>query len=223
MLARWIGRKRQTDPQADDARWVVLDVESSGLDARLDRLLSIAAVAVQFGPAQLNPLQRPAIAPGDSFEALLRQVDDPAPPDRSNILLHGIGIGAQRAGVEPALAMQGLRQYVGRAPLLAFHAAFDRTLIERAMVLNGGTRMSNPWLDLAPLAAALLPHVKAHSLDDWLEHFGIACLQRHQAAADALASAELLLRLWPALRAQRPQAGLRAAAALIDQRRWLSR
>ena len=33
------------------------------------------------------------------------------------------------------------------------------------------------------------------SLDDWLEAFGIECTIRHNAAADALAAAELLLRL----------------------------
>ena len=34
-------------PALDDSRWVVLDVESSGLDPRRDRLLAVAAVAVR--------------------------------------------------------------------------------------------------------------------------------------------------------------------------------
>ena len=45
-------------------RWVVLDVESSGLDPARDRLLAIAAVAVEVAPG------RPHIACADSFEVL---------------------------------------------------------------------------------------------------------------------------------------------------------
>lgn len=60
--------------------------------------------------------------------------------------------------------------------------------------------LSNSWLDLEPLAAVLLAEVKAHALDDWMQHFGIRCAKRHNAAADALVTAELLLHLWPRLR-----------------------
>ena len=40
-LQRWLGPR----PAHDSGRWVVLDVESSGLDTRNDRLLAIAAIA----------------------------------------------------------------------------------------------------------------------------------------------------------------------------------
>jgi DNA polymerase-3 subunit epsilon len=61
---------------------------------------------------------------------------------------------------------------------------------------------------------------KASALDEWLEHFQIPCLQRHQAAADALATAELLLRLWPRLR--RETGGeLAALERLAASRHWL--
>jgi DNA polymerase-3 subunit epsilon len=42
-LKRWW----RPPPTLDATRWVVLDVESTGLDVRRDRLLAIAAVAVQ--------------------------------------------------------------------------------------------------------------------------------------------------------------------------------
>ena len=53
------------------------------------------------------------------------------------------------------------------------------------------------------MADALHPEVGGRALDDWLAHFGVDCAVRHQAAADTLATAELLLRLWPAARRQR--------------------
>lgn len=211
-LARW---RRSRSEAWDERRWLVLDVEASGLDAAHDRLLAIAAVAVHLD----DP--RPTIVPGDSFEVVLRQPDGPAGPDKANILLHGIGIGAQRAGVEPHEAMTAFAAFAGRSPLLAFHAAFDRTLIERACRATLGDAMANPWLDLEPLAAVLHPDVKARALDEWMAHFGIVCAVRHQAAADTLATAELLLMLWPRLAGQLREVNVRALSRLAAQRRWV--
>jgi len=212
--------RRWLEPReaVDDGRWVVLDVEASGLDAAHDRLLAIAALGVHIRAG------RARIALADSFEVVLRQPDDTgAEPDKANIMLHGIGVGAQRAGVEPAFALQAFARFVARSPLIAFHADFDRTLIERCF---GSLRLpcpAGPWLDLEPLAAVLHPEVRARALDEWMAHFGIRCAKRHQAAADTFATAELLLHLWPQLTRQLPELGIHAARSLADQRRWLGR
>jgi DNA polymerase-3 subunit epsilon len=199
----------------DDGRWLVLDVEASGLDAARDRLLAIAAIAVHIrGP-------RIVIAPGDSFEVVLKQPDEAARPDKANILLHGIGVGAQRGGVEPVQALAAFAAFAGRSPLLAFHAAFDRTLIERGYRAAAGAALANPWLDLEPLAAVLYPDVKARALDEWMAHFGISCAVRHQAAADTMATAELLLKLWPRLATQLRERNFRTVSRLAAQRRWV--
>lgn len=208
----WLQRLLRRGPALDDARWIVLDVESSGLDASRDRLLAIAALAVRVDGA------RAAIALGDSFEIVLRS--ESATTDKANILVHGIGVGAQRAGVEPAEALAAFERYVGASPLVAFHAAFDRTLIERGFDALG-RRLANPWLDIAPLAEVLHPQVGARSLDEWMQHFGIVCAVRHQAAADTLATAELLLKLWPALLRELPRPRFGAVARLAASRRWV--
>ncbi len=209
-------RQRFVAPGAVSAqRWAVLDVESSGLDPRRDRLIAVAAVALRFDSGQ------PRIHLGDSFEVVLRQPD--LPPDKANILLHGIGVGAQREGGEPQAALRSLEHWLAGAPLVAFHAAFDEALVQRAMQSVLGHRLANPWLDLEPVAAALQPKVPARSLDEWLQHFGIACAQRHQAAADTLATAELLLKLWPAARAQLSSVDYGALQRLAAQGRWLQR
>ena len=208
----WLQRLRGS-AAANARRWVVIDVEASGLDMRRDRLLALAAIALRpHGQAT------PCIDLGDSFEAVLRQVA--APADKANILLHGIGVGEQRAGVPPAQALAAFEGWLGDAPLIAFHAAFDRSLIERAMQSTLGRRLANPWLDLEPVANVLHPEVGGRALDDWLAHFGIDCAVRHQAAADTLATAELLLRLWPAARAQR-STSFAQLSQLAQQRRWL--
>ncbi len=194
-------------------RWVVVDVETSGLDMQHDRLLAIAAIALNFDGQAM-----PRIALGDSFEAVLRQAE--APADKGNVLLHGIGVGAQRAGAPAAEMLAAFEHWLADAPLLAFHAAFDRIMIERAMTAALGRPLANPWLDLEPVADALHPQVRGHALDDWLAHFGIDCAVRHQAAADAMATAELLLRLWPAARAQHSTTFAKLRR-LAGHRRWL--
>jgi len=211
-LRRLTGRRSQA---ADDSRWVVLDVETSGLDAARDRLLAIAAVGVHIDAG------RARVVLADSFEVVLRQPADGTPPDKANILLHGIGVAAQRGGVDAATAIDAFTRFAARSPLLGFHVAFDRALIERACASCGRARPDNPWLDIEPLAAVLLPQVKARALDDWLAQLGIRCVQRHHAMADTLATAELLLHLWQPLCAQTREPGIRAASHLAAQRHWL--
>jgi DNA polymerase-3 subunit epsilon len=208
------GRSRQ----AAAARWVIVDVETTGLDAGRDRLLSIAALALKPRGARAELLL------GDSFEVVLRDDDAMVPADRSNILLHGIGIGARRQGMAPRQALDAFAAWVASAPILGFHVAFDRAVIERHAALQGAALPSRHWVDIEPLAAVLRPQTRARALDEWLVALGIPCAARHQAAADVLATAELLLRLWPGLARESPAAAggdIAAAARLAAQRRWL--
>jgi len=198
----------------DDTRWIVLDVETSGLDASRDRLLAVAAVALRHDG------RRAWIDLADSFEAVLHHPHAGAPPDKANILVHGIGVGAQGRGGDAPTVLGSFEAFVGAAPLFGFHAAFDRRMIERAMRAASGQRLRNAWLDIADLAAVLHPELKARTLDDWLDVFGIDCAVRHQAAADTLATAELLLRLWPAAWAE-GATDFRGLARLASRRRWL--
>ncbi|MBK8073201.1 MAG: 3'-5' exonuclease [Ramlibacter sp.] len=199
---------------ADEARWVMLDVETSGLDAARDQLLAIAAIAMEVDWA--NRTLR--VVPGDSFEVVLRQQQAST---RDNILLHGIGAQRQRDGVEPGAAMQAFAAFIGHSPLLAFHAAFDQALIGRWARAHLGAVLPNPWVDIEQLCAVTWQDVRARSLDEWMAHFGITCAVRHQAAADTLAECELLQRIWPRVV---PQASSwRDVEKLAAQQRWIAR
>ena len=194
-LRRWVSSLggRRIEERNQSQRWIMLDVETTGLDPSADQLLAIAAVALRFTPTT----GRLEVAVGDSFEIVLRQ-DKPSAKD--NILIHHIGVQAQAEGIAPTEALEQFRAWAGDSPLLAFHAAFDQAMIERALRRFHLTPLANEWLDIEPIARLVGGHVKARALDDWLTHFGIECAVRHQAASDAFATAELLLRLWPATR-----------------------
>jgi DNA polymerase III subunit epsilon len=198
----------------------MLDVETTGLDVRRDRLLAIAALAIRVD----GPRARLDLA--DSFEVVLRQGGLQAAPDKNNILLHGIGLGEQAAGVEPKAAMEAFSRYADGAPLLGFHVAFDRAVLERQAKLLGLASPGSLWLDVEPLAAVLRPDIRARSLDEWMAALGITCAVRHRASADVLAACELLLKLWPRLTQAVPGVAQGDAQAVLDlaaQRHWLGR
>ncbi|MGA0033846.1 MAG: PolC-type DNA polymerase III [Burkholderiales bacterium] len=192
-------------------RFVVADVETTGLDPHADRLISIGAVDVIGGKIRLD----------SAFETVFRQ---PSASSGANILIHGIDGTTQLAGQEPATATLQFIGHVRRSPLAGFHAGFDRVMIDRAARVAIGEAPSNIWLDLARLAPALFPGTGSmldHSLDDWLEKFGIANHARHNALADALATAQLLQIVLA-------QAMAQGAATLADlmrieqEQRWLA-
>lgn len=192
-------------------RFVVVDVESTGLDVFSDRLIAIGAVEVAGGRLHL----------GQGFEVVLRQA---APSTVDNILVHGIGGTEQTTGIDPVEALLAFLGYLGNAPLVAYHADFDRTLIERATREFLGITLDNPWIDLAQIAPALYPEhaPNRHALDDWTALFGIENPNRHNAVADACATAQLLLVLLARAQAQ-GHARVEALLQLEKDQRWLIR
>lgn len=203
---RWRGGGARTAQ-----RWVVLDTETSGLDPARDRLLSIGAVAVDPQGIRL----------GDSLEVVLH--NDRA-GDRHNIVVHGIGYGAQSEGIPLAQALDDLIGYVADAPCLGFHCAFDQAVLANAAIGAGVKLPHWHWLDVAALAAALDAQRYrdgCRDLDGWLAAAGIEVAARHNAAVDALATAELLLHL--RARAEPPaRMDFAALAKIARQQRWLA-
>jgi DNA polymerase-3 subunit epsilon len=161
----------------EGARWVVIDCETSGLDAARDRLLSVGAVAVRDRSVELQ----------EFYQAKVRQT---TPSASENILIHGIGGDAQRAGQPLAEVIDGLARFLGDGLPVGFHAPFDAAVLRRH-----GLQARAKWLDLATLAPALFPAKgKADSaLEHWLGAFGIPARARHDALGDAFATAQLLL------------------------------
>jgi DNA polymerase III subunit epsilon len=203
----------QTAP-VDESRWIMLDVEASGLDTQRDRLIAIAAIALRVDWKTKKLL----VDIGDSFEVILQQEQTSS---KDNILLHGIGAQKQRDGINPLLALQTFNQFVGASPLLAFHAAFDETMIQRYQRKYLNTELPNVWLDIDHLCAVTYEKVRARALDDWMAYFGIRCAIRHQAVADTLAECELLQRIWPKVSAQCSKWD--DVKKLAKQQRWVRR
>ncbi|KAB7624363.1 PolC-type DNA polymerase III [Alkalilimnicola sp. S0819] len=168
-------------PQND--RLVVLDLETTGLNPRRDRILSVGAVTIEGGQIDLaRPFNRIVHRTG---RASLR-----------TILVHGLSPGRLARGEAETPVLMDLLEYLGDSPVFAFHAPFDHAMLRRAWRRELGYRRAGPFHDLAALAPALAPSADPpKGLDGWLARFELDAEQRHDAYADAFASAELLLIL----------------------------
>ncbi len=191
-------------------QFLVIDVESSGLDPYHDDLLAIAAISCEAE----------AIVPKDSLYHLLYQA---TPCINQSLLIHGITPSAQREGASALQVLQALQTLAQGRGLVAFHADFDRVFLEKAMQKAGLGCWSPPWLDLAWALPAVFPEYSEHceTLDFWLAKFQLPLYHRHHACFDAYATAQLFLCLLARLK-QKKQADWPKMSRLAARQRALA-
>lgn len=170
------------DQLLSGSRLIVLDLETTGLNQAKDQVIAIGAVAIRNNAIELC----------DQFDLVLRR---PELDISETVLIHGIGPEALTSGHETEDALLRLLEWMDGDPVLAYHSAFDQGFLEKALRKTLGYTKSHTWFDVADLMPAFFPDAKpsGRGLDDWADHFGLEVSARHQAAADALATAELTL------------------------------
>jgi DNA polymerase-3 subunit epsilon len=161
-------------------RFVVVDLETTGLRANRDRIIEIGAVSVCARSLRHD----------DCFERILRQS---VPSATDNILVHRIGHQAQRSGEDPATVLVDFLEYVGDSIMLAFRAEFDATLLRREWLEVMSFAPPIQMIDLATVLPALIPGTSNDTLDEWAAMLGVAASERHRAIGDAYQAATLLL------------------------------
>lgn len=193
------------DTPAADVRFVLLDTETTGLDPRRDRIITIGAVVVQAGEIRLD----------DSFEVLLRIAYNNA-----SVTVHGITRDEAQGGMDEAEAIQLFVDYLRDGVIVGHHIGHDVETISAACERHFGFRLRNEKIDTMALtlhledagAFAGRSSPKGFSLDALCEMFGIAAHDRHTAGGDAFLTAQVFLRLLRAARA----AGRTTLAALAE-------
>jgi DNA polymerase-3 subunit epsilon len=178
---------------ASQVRFVVLDTETTGLDPRRDKIISIGAIAVQNGEILLE----------DSFEALLR-----LSYNNSAVTVHGITRDEARDGFEEAEALQRFLPYLGDAVIVGHHIGHDIQALDCALARHFGTSLPNQFLDTMDLTLHLKddgafgdrPLPPGFTLDSLCELFNVVPHDRHTAGGDAFITAQIFLRLLRAAR-----------------------
>jgi DNA polymerase-3 subunit epsilon len=169
------------DPLLEEAELVVLDLETTGLSARSSRICEIGAVRVR------------ALELGETFQTLVRTgVPLPAP-------IHAItGIHDEELRRAPGIgaSMRAFLTFAGDATLVAHNARFDVSFLDRQLERMTGRRLGAPTLDTAALARRLLDgRVRRVGLASLAHFYGTCAEPCHRALPDALATAEVLVRL----------------------------
>ena len=176
------------DTGIEQIRFVVLDSETTGLNPRLDRLVTIGAVTVQNGEIVLD----------DAFEALIKMDEN-----TTAVTVHGVTRDESRAGVDEPEALARFLEYVGDGVIVGHHIDHDIGTFDAAYERYWGFRMSNRSLDTMELtlhlekdgAFAGRPPIHRFTLDALCDLFGVIPHDRHTASGDAFITAQVFLRL----------------------------
>jgi DNA polymerase III subunit epsilon len=177
---------------AGEVRFVVLDTETTGLDPRRDRLITIGAVAVRADEIIL----------GDSFEALLKLAYN-----SSSVTVHGVTREEAREGLEEAEALELFLPYLRDGVIVGHHIRHDVETLNAGYERHFGFILQNRFLDTMDLTLHLQKdgafgerEVPGFSLDALCEFFHVAPHDRHTAGGDAFITALIFLRLLRAAR-----------------------
>ena len=177
------GEIEVADRKITSADFVVVDLETTGLDANGAAILEIGAIRL----SQLRIVDR--------FETLLRP---PGKLPRAIVALTGIHDAMVAEAPTQRRALRSFARWLDRtptAPFVAHNASFDHRFVSRALDLCGLPPYRGAVLCTRKLARRLIPELGRYNLDQLCAHFGIANRARHRALGDAEATARALLDL----------------------------
>jgi len=163
-------------------RYVVFDCETTGLNYKNDRILSIGAVGITNNEINVN----------DFFEVFLKQ--DIFNPD--TVPIHGILKEGEDKVVEVEAVIRFL-DFIKDAILVGHHVNFDIEMINQALNrINVGT-LKNQYMDTDIMYQKLkyFPQDQHTSLDELCDVFKIRKSDRHTASGDAFITALVFLKL----------------------------
>jgi DNA polymerase-3 subunit epsilon len=176
-----LAREDGEDVPLEAARFVVVDLETTGLRPGQAQICEIGAVRLE------------GITPAGTFETLV-DPGVPLPPLVSS--LTGIFDADLRTAPGAAAAVRGFLAFAGQAVLVAHNARFDVAFLDREVERLTGRRLAAPVIDTVALARRLLAgRVARASLASLSHFFGTSVRPCHRALPDAEATAEILVAL----------------------------
>jgi DNA polymerase-3 subunit epsilon len=165
----------------EDATYVVVDLETTGLRPGSSQICEIGAVKIV------------GFEIVDEFETLV----DPGTPLGATITaITGLTDGQLRGAPRAPAAVQRFMRFAGDAVLVAHNARFDLAILDRETERLTGSRLAAPVVDTVALARRVLAgRVPRASLAQLSYFFGTSVQPCHRALPDAQATAEVLLAL----------------------------
>ena len=162
-----------------EARFTVLDLETTGGSPSGDRILEVGAVRVEQGgiDGSFSTLVNPGV-PIPSFISSMTGI-------REEMI--------ERAPAFSAVA-EDVARFIGESVVVAHNLPFDFGFLNHELGRTCGFVLANPALCTVRLGRRLLPHLPDRRLDTLAEHYGLKFRGRHRALGDAEVTAQLLLK-----------------------------
>ncbi len=175
------------DQPIDGTTYVVLDVETTGLNKHADEIIEIGAVRIERGEevAEFSELINP-----------LRDVPEEVAK------LTGITTAMLRDKRTLAEVIPEFARFCDGAVLVAHNAAFDMSFMRRAFRASG-LPFEFTVLDTLALVRNQFPQLKVHRLGSMCKQLGISLLNAHRAVHDARATALMMLKVLREVRGQK--------------------
>jgi DNA polymerase III subunit epsilon len=172
----------------DSVRFVVLDSETTGLNPRTDRLITIGAVTVCESEIRFD----------DAFDALIK-----VERNTEAVMVHGVTRDESLKGVDEPVALEKFLDYLRDGVIVGHHIGHDIATLDAALERHWGIQLANRSLDTMDLtlhlerdgAFAGRPAIRQFTLDGLCAMFGVIPHDRHTASGDAFLTAQVFLRL----------------------------
>lgn len=160
--------------------YVVVDIETTGLDPEADEIVEIGALKVVDGVVQ------------ESMSQIVRcQKGVP----HSITRLTGISQEEVDEGCDLESAMEGFLRFIRLNPLVMHNATFDMGFIDAALEQLEIESLENQCIDTYAIARSLDLGLKRFRLDDMCQFFGVEHGDLHRALPDCFATNDVFQKL----------------------------
>lgn len=187
----------------------VIDVESTGLDLKKDRMVAFAGIRIRNMKACVQ----------ESLDIVIRH-EDPVKDDAIHI--HQLMNNEKKTGISENMAIKEILEFIGNSIVVGYQVGFDQYLINRSMKNVLGKKLLNRVINIPDLIKRIdapVQHIypfRELDLKTQCEAFGVDMLDQHTAAGDAFAEALLFLKVLNRLRIR----GITNLGGLINKRRF---
>ena len=167
------------DAHLSDGTFVVVDVETTGLNPTEDRITEIAMMKVKNGVLldEFSTLINPLVSIPASITNLTG-ID--------NLMVADAPTARE---IAPTIA-----DFLGNAIFVAHNAQFDWGFVSQTTMRERGIELNNSQLCTVKLSRIILPHLPSKSLGPVTTALNITIPERHRASGDAYATALVLVK-----------------------------
>ena len=162
-----------------DNEYIVLDIETTGLSFRTEKITEIGAVKVKDGEIV------------DTFECF---VNPEMPIPQKIVEITGITDDMVKDAQTIEKIMPKFLEFIGDLKLVAHNADFDIGFL-KYNAENIGLKMDNEYIDSLKLARQLYPEFKKHKLGIIAEKLGIKVENAHRALDDVKTLVQVFIKM----------------------------